>query len=113
MVLPAFTTPAELAAHLGVPERTLRAKAREIGACRELGKTTILLEGDVQAILEAMRPCPSKSTGAAKSGTIEAPLRGDDYGALRERLTGKSRSGSRRRSKAALGNVVSMGRGLV
>lgn len=111
MTLPAVHKPAEIAAHLGMSERLVRETARAHGACRIMGKTMVLTDDDLAVFMEAIR-CPSKSTGAAKSGTIEAPLRGDDYGALRERLIAKSRKGSRRRSKAALGNVVSMGRGL-
>lgn|GEM_PF-2855132 len=111
MTLPAFTTPARLAAHWGVPERTLQASVREIGACRIIGNTMILTNGNVETILEPMRPCPSKSTGAAKSDAIEAPLRGGDYEALPEQLTARSRKGSKPRSKVALGNVVSMNRG--
>jgi hypothetical protein len=108
-LLPSYTTPEELAAHLGVPERTLRQIARALGACSQIGKRMILTEDDVNTIMEATR-CPSKSTGAAQSGTIEAPLTGGDFAALQKRLTEKSRKGSRRKSSGARGNVISMGR---
>lgn len=111
MPLPAVHKPAEIAAHLGVSERLVRETARAHGACRVVGKTMVLTDDDLAVFMEAIR-CPSKSIVAARSGTIEAPLRGDDYGALRERLTAKSRKGSRQRSKTARGNVVSMGPGL-
>lgn len=108
-LLPDYTTPEELAAHLGVPVRTLKELARRIGACSIIGKSMILTEDDVRTIMEATR-CPSKSTSAARSGTIEAPLTGDAFAALQKRLTAKSQSGSRRKSKAARGNVISMAR---
>lgn len=109
--LPALTTPAELAAHLGVSERTVRDRARAIGACRLIGKKTLMTEGDVALFMEAGKPCPSKSTSAARSGIIEAPLRGGDYADLQKRLTGKPRNASKPRSKQKPGAVTLMGRG--
>jgi hypothetical protein len=108
-LLPDYTTPEDLAAHLGVSERSLRATARAIGACREFGKRMILTPDDVNMIMEATR-CPSKSSSAARSGTIEAPLTGSDFAALQKRLTAKSLKGSKRKSKSAPGNVISMDR---
>ena len=110
-LLPVYVTPADLAGHLGISERTLRETARAIGVGRTFGKKLIFLEGDVQTILEAAKPCHSKSSSGAKSGTTEAPLTGDDFVALQKRLTAKSPSASKRKSKAARGNVISMGRG--
>lgn len=66
--LPHVYTAAEVAAHIGCNERRLRSLARSIGACREIGKTLVLTEGDVQAILEATRSCPSSSTSAVPDG---------------------------------------------
>lgn len=109
VLLPSYTTPEELAAHFGVPARTLKELARKIGACSIIGKSMILTEDDVNTIMEATR-CPSKSTSAVRSGTIEAPLMGGDFAALQKRLTAKSQKGSRRKSKDAPGNVISMGR---
>lgn len=40
--LPAVTTPEDLAAHLGVSERTLREMARALGACRMFGLAMML-----------------------------------------------------------------------
>ncbi len=110
-ILPEHTKPADLAKHLGVSERELRRFAREIGSCRVIGKEMILLTEDVDLIMEAARPCDLKSTGAAASGTSEGPLPEGDYGDLRRRLTEKPPKGSRRKSRAAPGSVVSMGRG--
>jgi hypothetical protein len=109
-LLPSYTTPEELAEHLGVSERTLRERARILGACRTLGKRMILLEGDVQLLLEDLRPCRSNSTGAqaAKSGTTGAPLPVGDYEALREQRTRNSPSGSPQKSKRGHGGVISM-----
>ena len=109
-LLPDYTTPARLAEHLGVSERTLRERARALGACRELGKRMILLEGDVQALLEDMRPCHSKSTAAEKSGTTAEALPEGSYAALRELRTKGRPSVSRRKSKPENGVVTSMGR---
>ncbi|MBZ0124101.1 MAG: hypothetical protein K8F31_09475 [Roseovarius sp.] len=106
-----FTTPAKLAEHFDVSERTVRRRARELGACRIIGKDMILLPEDVETILEASKPCQSKSTSAATSGTTEAQLPEGDFEALRKRLTGKSRNASRTTSNTGRGSVVSMDRG--
>ena len=50
-----FVSPRQLAEQTGVSERTLRQKARALGACRVLGKTMFLTESDVATILEALR----------------------------------------------------------
>jgi len=110
-LLPDHLTPAQLAGHLGIAERTLREMARATGAYRQIGKQMFFLEGDVQSILEAAKPCHTKSSSAAKSGTIgAAPPKGDSE-ALRERLTKQSPKGSRRKQKPANGNIISMDRG--
>ena len=44
------TTPAELAKQLGCSERSLRALARRLGACRVIGKSMVLLPEDVRII---------------------------------------------------------------
>jgi hypothetical protein len=108
-LLPDYITPKELAAHLGVSPRTLKELARKIGACSIIGKSMILTEDDVNTIMEATR-CPSKSSSVARSGTIEAPLTGNDYEALRKRLIEKQPRGSKRKSKTVRGNVISMDR---
>lgn len=79
LTLPEVTTPDALAKQLGWSERRVRDKARELGACRILGNRMILLPEDVTAILEATRPCPSKSTSEERRGTTVARLPdGDD-----------------------------------
>lgn len=108
-LLPEHVTPEELAEHLGVAERTVREKARELGTCRLFGKKMILLETDVATLMEALKPCPSNCTKEAGSGTYKAPLPVGGYGKARERLTGKSRSVSKRTSKTPHGEVISMG----
>lgn len=108
--LPEYLTPAELAEHLGVSERALRERARKIGACREFGKRLIMLQCDVDALLEDMRPCPSESTSAAKSGTIAARLPVSGYTEAAARLTKGSRKGSPPKGKRSNGVVTSMDR---
>lgn len=110
MNLPQFTTPEELAGQAGWSERKLREIARKIGACRIVGNRMVLTQTDVDAILEATRPCPSKSTVEAKSGTTEARLPSGDYEALQELLTATKRSPSQSNSKRSSGEVISMGR---
>jgi hypothetical protein len=109
-LLPDHVTPADLAGHIGVSERELRRLARELGACRIIGKAMILLPEDVETILEASRPCQSKSTNAAGSGTTEDQLPEGDFAALRKRLKNKTQSVSRQKSSTKRGSVVSMDR---
>jgi hypothetical protein len=109
---PSYVTPDELAAHLGVPERTLRETARALGACRIIGKRTVMLAEDVAKLMEAARPCDSSCTArTGQSGITEAPLTGGDFAALQKRLTEKKPKGSRRKSSTKLGTVISMDRG--
>src|SRR6185312_4782276 len=106
--LPDITTPEELAKHLGWSPRRVRSLARGIGACRVLGNRMVLTPDDVGAIMEAT--CPSKSTGAGRSGTIAGRLPVGDYEALRAQRTRKSPPGSSRSGKRPSGNVVLMDR---
>jgi len=106
-LLPPHTTPEDLAEHIGVPVRTVKERARAIGACRILGKRMIMLAGDVQLLLEDMRPCPSKSSAEAKSGTTAATPPAVDYEALRARRTASSPSASPQKPKPALGVITS------
>lgn len=41
-----------------VSERTLRERARALGACRIIGKVMFLLPADIETILEAAKPKP-------------------------------------------------------
>src|SRR5690349_10828389 len=95
LALPEFTTPAALAKHLGCSERLVRDKARALNACRILGKRMVLTRTDIEVILEATRPCPSKSIGAGKSGTTAARLPDGDYEALRALRSRKPQHASR------------------
>lgn len=106
--LPTYTTPADLAEHLGMRERTLREYARSIGACRKLGKRMIMLEEDVALLMESMKQCPSRSTSAGKSGTTGEQSPGGDYAALQARRIKATRSGSRPKSKTGRGQLILM-----
>jgi hypothetical protein len=108
LALPDFVTPEALAKHLGWSERRVRDLARGLGAYRILGNRMVLTKDDVAAILEATRPCPSKSINEVKSGTTGVPLPVGDYAALRALRTKKLRPGSPPKSKIKHGNIVSM-----
>jgi len=110
MTLPEATTPEELAQRLGWSEKRLRSLARRIGACRVLGNRMRFLPDDVAAIMEATKPCPSRSIDAQEvmSGTIAGHLPDIDCADLLARLTKKQPRVLRPRSRTASGNVVSM-----
>jgi hypothetical protein len=112
LTLPDITTPAELAARMGWSERHVRDFARRLGACRVLGNRMVLLPEDVHTIMEAAKPCPSKSTNVrqALSGTIGERLPDIDSAALLAQLTKKSRRELRPRLKTKPTNVVLMDR---
>jgi hypothetical protein len=106
-MLPEIITPAKLAAQLGWSETRVRAKARELGACRILGNRMILLPEDVNTILEATK-CPSSSTAAAKSGITGGRLPAGGYEDLVKQRTKPSRRERPPKSNSANGNVISM-----
>jgi len=110
MNLPSGITPAEFASRYGWSERRVRDKARELGACRVLGNRMVLLPDDVSAILEATKPCPSRSIDVreALSTTTGERLPDVDSAALLAHLTRKTRKELRPRSRTNSGNVVSM-----
>lgn len=81
-ILPDTITPAAFARHMGWSERRVRQQARALGACRVLGNRMVLTQSDVETLLEAARPCPSKSSGAGRFGTTGGPLPGGDYATL-------------------------------
>lgn len=110
MTLPETTTPEALADHMGWSERRVRDLARRLGACRILGNRMVLLGEDVAAIMEAAKPCPSRSIDAqeALSGTIGERLPDVDSVALLAHLTRKPRRELRPRLKTNSTNVVSM-----
>ena len=109
-LLPITTTPEALAEHMGWSERRVRDLARRLGACRILGNRMVLLGEDVAAIMEAAKPCPSKSIAVreALSGNIGERLPEIDSVDLLAQLTRKPRRELRPRSKTSSGNVVSM-----
>lgn len=97
---------AELGLHIS--ERSLRKKARELGACRVFGKAMILLPEHLEILLES--PCPSKSTIATASGGIGVRLPDDGYTQALARLTKKQQSVSRTEPKPENSNVTLMAR---
>jgi len=110
VTLPEATTPRDLAKHLGWSEKRLRSLARRLGACRELGNRMLFLPDDVAAIMEATKPCPSRSIGVreALSGAIGERLPDIDSVDLLAQLTRKPRKELRPRSKTSSGAVVLM-----
>ena len=110
MTLPETTTPEALADHMGWSERRVRDLARRLGACRILGNRMVLLGEDVAAIMEAAKPCPSRSTDVreALSGTIEGRLPDIDSAALLAHLTKRTRKELRPRLKMTSSNVVTL-----
>src|SRR5436190_16925612 len=110
MTLPEYTTPEALADHLGWSEKRVRSTARRLGACRILGNRMVMLPADVTAIMEATKPCPSKSIAVreALSGNIGERLPEIDSEGLLAHLTKKPRRELRPRSKTNSGVVVSM-----
>src|SRR3954471_15365597 len=110
MVLPETTTPEALAHSMGISERRVRSLARRLGACRIFGNAMRLTKADVDAILEAVKPCPSRSIDVreAMSGTIEGRLPDIDSAALLAHLTKRTPKELRPRLKTSSGNVVSL-----
>jgi hypothetical protein len=64
--LPWVCTPEELAKHFGWSARKVREKIRMIGAYRQLGNAMIMTKEDVDALLEACKPAPSRLTPSAR-----------------------------------------------
>jgi hypothetical protein len=110
-LLPDYTTPEDLASHLGVSERTVRDLARAHNACSTIGKRMILRSSDVEIILEATRPCHSSSTNAAKSGGTAVQLPEGDYESLRAQRTKPQQNALQAKQKRKLGQVISMDQG--
>jgi hypothetical protein len=110
MTLPETITPEALADHMGWSERRVRDLARRLGACRILGNRMVLLGEDVAAIMEAAKPCPSRSSSVreALSGSIGERLPDIDSVDLLAQLTAKPRKELRPRLKTSSGVVVSM-----
>ena len=108
-------TPAQWKAELAgagveISERTLREKARALGACRMLGNAMILLPEHIDQIFEEPE-WRSKSTLEGTSGGLKDDLLiavSTSERALERltRISQKQRSGA---SKTPRGNVVSLG----
>ena len=104
----AFLTPAEVAARLNLPERTIRREARRHRACVIAGKAMRMSEDDVARLVEALRPCPIEFSNEASGGGTEVRLPSGGYAALQALRTKQSRNALRPKKKREHGNVVSM-----
>ena len=91
-------------------ERALRAKARELGACRVLGKTMILLPEHVDLIIAEPDKWPLKSTSEATSigGADNLVMLATTEEEVLEHLTRTSRMPKSGRLKRKPGNVLSL-----
>ncbi|MDK1493351.1 hypothetical protein QN219_25435 [Sinorhizobium sp. 7-81] len=88
------------AAGIQVSERTLRERARALGACRVIGKAMFLLPSDIEVILEAAKPKPRVRYDVSPYEPQPAPIRAwtdDDTEKLRERILNQNKQ----RNKAA------------
>lgn len=108
--LPEYATPADLADHFGMSERTIRDKLREFGCYSQIGRKWVLFPEHVENFKEALK-CRSNSTNAGTSGTTGARLPEGSYAALQAQRKRSSQSGSGRKPKRKRGEVISMGRG--
>ena len=119
-VLDVGMTPAQVVADLAskghkVSERSLRAKARELGACRIFGKAMILLPEHVDLIFGAPK-CQTESQEGSKPTYVERL--GGSGGALKARtdttaralelMMSRSRKPKSGRSKTRRENVLSL-----
>src|SRR5690606_15473597 len=109
-------TPSQWVAELArsgveISERTLRERARALGACRLLGHAMILLPEHIDQIFEEPE-CRWRSTSEVTSGGLKDELliaTSTSEKAL-ERLTRLSRKQRSGRSNGPRGNVVSLDR---
>lgn len=91
-------------AGITISERTLRERARQLGACRVIGKTMFLLPEDIDRIFSAAKPEPKPcrtSPSEANSTTTISPSMESDIASLRERLIKGSRKTSRSKQKTS------------
>lgn len=63
------------AAGIQVSERTLRERARTLGACRIIGKAMFLLPADIDTILEASKPKPKVRYDVSPYEPQPAPIK--------------------------------------
>lgn len=94
-------------AGIQISERTLRERARRIGAFREIGKAMFFMPEDIEKIITAAapenKPCQI-SKSAEMSGTTVSRWMESDTESLRKRLTNASQKTSRSSTKQ--GSVV-------
>jgi hypothetical protein len=101
-ILDDATSPAAAAAQLRaggirISERTLKERARALGACRYIGKAMFLMPEDLNVIVDAAKreavSCRN-SQSVEKSGTTVSPWTETDAEDLRARLTKSSQKKS-------------------
>ena len=98
---PAQWVDALAAMGVDVSERTLRERARSLGACRVLGKAMILLPEHIDLIFEEPEQCRSRNTSATVSGgsVEELQMVTDMSAEALEHLTRRSRPAKSATSK--------------
>ena len=106
-MLPRYTTPDELAKHLGWSPRRVRSIAKRLGVARALGNRMILLQQDVDAIMEASR-CPSNYISEARSDTTAARSPVGSYEDLQRLRARKPLSELPPTKNSPLGKVISI-----
>ncbi|MEM7290608.1 MAG: hypothetical protein AAF412_09630 [Pseudomonadota bacterium] len=96
MSLPKTYKTKEVAEHFSCSVEWLSKFARKNGTCRIIGKRVAFTDNNIDALMEAMRPAPTLSEHATRSGGFEAALarRQNKEQAERERA---SKSGPRTR----------------
>jgi hypothetical protein len=90
-VLENAISPAEAVETLGrkglkISERSLREKARLIGAYRQIGKTIFFLPSDLEKIMEPQLCSPSSNAQKARSGSRAARSTVSDLSEARAKL---------------------------
>jgi hypothetical protein len=108
-ISPAVAVAKLQAAGIQISERTLRERARALGACRVLGKAMFLMPSDLDIIVNAAKPEPapcqtSSSDKVATTGTMISQWTENDTDHLLKRLTSGSPKTSRSNTKS--GSVV-------
>ncbi len=82
-------------AGITISERTLRERARQLGAYRIIGKTMFLMPEDIELILEAAKPQPKLRVAAEPSSSWTD----SDTEALIQRLTRRPQRGKHQEKK--------------
>lgn len=89
-------TPAQLVARfakagISISERTLRERARQIGAYRQMGKAMFFMPEDIEALIDASKPKPK----TPKVTSAVSPWTDTDTDKLTERMAGSRRATGR------------------